>query len=123
MPPTLLFRGDDSLGERIQRAFPDCQVVKTLNTINAQVMVNPGRVPGDHDVFVSGNDATAKARVAEILRNWFGWKNVIDLGDITTARGPEAYVLMWVRLWGAPSGPPTSTSGWCEGNGHERLAR
>ncbi len=101
MPPTLLFRGDDSLGERIQHAFPDGQVVKTLNTINAQVMVNPGRVSGDHDVFVSSNDATAKARVAEILRNWFGWQNRIDLGDITTARGPEAYVLMWVRLWGA----------------------
>lgn len=63
-------------------------------------MVDPGRVPGEHDVFMSGNDPDAKARVAEILRKWFGWKNVIDLGDITTARGTEAYVLLWVRLWG-----------------------
>jgi predicted dinucleotide-binding enzyme len=64
-------------------------------------MVNPGRVPGEHDVFVSGDDAEAKKQVAAILREWFGWRNAIDLGDITTARGTEAYVLLWVRLWGA----------------------
>jgi predicted dinucleotide-binding enzyme len=80
MPPSLLFGGQHSLAERIQRAFPETKVVKTLNTINAEVMVNPGRVPGAHDVFVSGNDAEAKKRVAAILREWFGWQNVIDLG-------------------------------------------
>jgi predicted dinucleotide-binding enzyme len=64
-------------------------------------MVDPTRVPGDHDIFVSGNDAEAKAIVTGILRDWFGWKTVIDLGDITTARGTEAYLLLWLRLWGA----------------------
>jgi hypothetical protein len=101
MPPTLLFHGEDSLGERIQAAFPKALVVKTLNTVTAPVMVEPGRVRGEHDVFMSGNDAGAKARVASILRDWFGWKNVVDLGDITTARGAEAYLLLWLRLWGA----------------------
>jgi 8-hydroxy-5-deazaflavin:NADPH oxidoreductase len=102
MPPRLFTGSDDSLGERIQRAFPEAKVVKTLNTVTAQVMVDPTRVGGGaHDIFVSGNDAGAKARVAEILRGWFGWKNVIDLGDISTARGTESYLMLWVRLWGS----------------------
>ncbi len=102
MPPSLFVSNTDSLGERIQAAFPDTKVVKALNTINCQVMVDPGRVAGgDHDVFVSGNDAAAKGRVTEILRGWFGWKRVVDLGDITTARGTEAYLLLWIRMWGA----------------------
>jgi hypothetical protein len=98
MPPRLMFSGEDSLAERIQREFPDSKVVKTLNTINCQLMVDPGRVRGDHDVFMSGNDAHAKAQVATILREWFGWRNVVDLGDITTARGTEVYVLFWLKL-------------------------
>ena len=100
MPPTLFVFGDDSLGEQIQRAFRETKVVKALNTVNCQVMVDPSRVPGDHDIFVSGDDTAAKATVTEILRDWFGWKSVIDLGDITTARGTEAYLLLWLRLWG-----------------------
>lgn len=100
MPPTLFVSGNDSLGERIQRALPDTKVVKSLNTINAAVMVDPGRVKGDHDVFVSGNDPAAKAKAAELLRS-FGWKSVVDLGDITGARAAESYVLLWVRLWTA----------------------
>ena len=85
---------------RIQRAFRETKVVKALNTVNCQVMVDPSRVPGDHDIFVSGDDTAAKATVTEILRDWFGWKSVIDLGDITTARGTEAYLLLWLQLWG-----------------------
>jgi predicted dinucleotide-binding enzyme len=100
-PPTLTIANTDSLGESIQRAFPDAKVVKTLNTVNCGVMVDPARVPGDHDLFVSGNDAEAKQQVAEILGSWFGWKSVIDLGDISTARATEAYLLLWVRLYGA----------------------
>lgn len=101
MPPSLSVANTDSLGEQIQRAFPEVKVVKTLNTVNCQVMVDPARVAGgDHHVFVSGNDAGAKARVTEILRGWFGWRHVLDLGDITTARGTEAYLLLWLRLWG-----------------------
>ncbi len=63
-------------------------------------MVNPSLVPGDHDVFVSGNDKAAKAKVTEILKNWFGWRSVIDLGDISTARGVEQLLPLWVRLLG-----------------------
>lgn len=100
MPPTLSIVNDASLGERIQRDFPDVQVVKTLNTMNCNVMVDPGRVPGEHDVFVSGNNADAKAKVTALLES-FGWKRVIDLGDISTARGTEAYLLLWLRLWGS----------------------
>ena len=100
MPPTLSVCNTDSLGEQIQRAFPNVRVVKTLNTMNTNVMVNPGLVPGESDVFVSGNDAAAKTRVTEILKQWFGWRNVIDLGDITTARGVEMLLPIWLRLWG-----------------------
>jgi len=101
MPPTLFVANTDSLGEQIQRALPDTKVVKTLNTINCQVMIDPARVGGgDHDVFLSGNDAGAKGRVEEMLRA-FGWRSVIDLGDITSARATESYLLLWLRLWGA----------------------
>jgi len=106
MPPTLTVCNTDSVGEQIQRAFPDAKVVKTLNTTNVNVMVDPGQVAGgDHDIFVSGNDAAAKARVTELLRQWFGWRNVIDLGDITTARGVEMLLPVWLRLWGALGSP------------------
>lgn len=106
MPPTLFAGNTDSLGEQLQRAFPSVKVVKALNTINCQLMVDPGRVAGgDHDVFVSGDDAAAKGRVVEILRGWFGWSRVTDLGDITTARGTESYLPLWLRLWGALGTP------------------
>ena len=89
MPPTLFKSNTDSLGEQIQRTFPKVKVVKSLNTVNALVMVNPGQLKGaDHTIFLSGNDADAKSRVTELLRS-FGWKDIIDLGDITTARGTE----------------------------------
>jgi predicted dinucleotide-binding enzyme len=100
-PPAITMRGEDSLGEQIQAALPGTRVVKTLNTINCNVMVDPGRIAGEHDVFVSGNDADAKATVTGILKDWFGWKSVVDLGDISTARGTEGYILMWLRLYGA----------------------
>lgn len=101
MPPTLFLSNDTSLGETIQRTFPNTKVVKALNTVNANVMVDPAKVPGESDLFVCGNDAGAKAEVTRILKEWFGWKSVIDLGDITASRGTEAYLLLWLRLWGA----------------------
>ena len=104
-PPALSFRGEDSVGEQLQRALPRTLVVKTLNTVNCNIMVNPALLPGEHDIFVGGNDAGAKATVTGILKEWFGWTSVIDLGDITTSRGTEAYVLLWVRLYGATGGP------------------
>ena len=106
MPPSLTVCNTDSLAEQIQRAFPNVKVVKTLNTTNAQVMVDPARVAGgDHDLFISGNDAAAKARVTELLKRWFGWRSVIDLGDITTARGAEMLLPIWVRLMGVLGTP------------------
>jgi predicted dinucleotide-binding enzyme len=102
MPPTLFSGNTDSLGEAAQRLLPETKVVKSLNTVNCNVMVDPMRVGnGEHDLFVAGNDATAKAQVAEHLRTWFGWKSVIDLGDITASRATESYLPLWLRLWGA----------------------
>jgi predicted dinucleotide-binding enzyme len=98
MPPSLLVCNTDSLGEQIQRAFPEAKVVKSLNTMNCNLMVNPGLLKEDHIVFVSGNDAAAKATVTVILKDWFGWQSVIDLGDITTARGTEMVLPLWVSL-------------------------
>lgn len=88
----------DSLGEQIQRAFPETRVVKTLNTLNANVMADPSKLLEATDIFISGNDLDAKATVIRYLREWFGWRHVIDLGDITTARGVEMYVLLWHYL-------------------------
>ena len=101
MPPSLFVSNTDSLGEQIQRAFPAVKVVKALNTMNAHVMADPSLVAdGEHTVFVSGDDEQAKAQVTEILRS-FGWKHILDLGDITTARGTEMYLPLWLRIWGA----------------------
>jgi 8-hydroxy-5-deazaflavin:NADPH oxidoreductase len=94
---------NDSLGEQIQRAFPETKVVKTLNTVNANVMVDPAKLLERTHVFVSGDDIEAKATVVKILRDWFGWKEIIDLGGIETARGVEMYVLLWHTLRNAIS--------------------
>ena len=105
MPPTLLVSNTDSLGEQIQRRFPEAKVVKTLHTMNAYLMVDPAQLAGsDHTVFVSGDDAEAKARVSELLRS-FGWSDIMDLGDITTARGTEMVLPIWVRLFGVLQKP------------------
>jgi predicted dinucleotide-binding enzyme len=104
VPPTLAVCNTDSLAEQIQRTFPDAKVVKTLNTMTAPVMVNPSLVPGEHDVFVSGNDADAKAKVSDLLRS-FGWRNIVDLGDISTARGTEMLLPLWLRLLSAFKSP------------------
>lgn len=101
MPPSLSVSNTDSLAEQIQRTFPQLKVVKSLNTMNCYVMANPSLVPGDHNVFVNGNDAGAKTKVKDILKS-FGWKenNIIDLGDITASRGTEQILPIWVRLMG-----------------------
>jgi predicted dinucleotide-binding enzyme len=100
---TLTVCNDDSLGEQIQRAFPETKVVKTLNTVNANVMVDPAKLLERTHVFVSGDDIEAKAMVVRILRDWFGWNEIIDLGGIETARGVEMYVLLWHNLRNAIS--------------------
>jgi predicted dinucleotide-binding enzyme len=98
-PPRLAVANDDSIGEQIQRAYPDTRVVKALNTVNMQVMVDPASVPGDHVLFVGGDDDGAKAQVVELLGS-FGWPagRIIDLGDITGARAMEQYLVLWLRL-------------------------
>lgn len=101
MPPTLFVKDEDSLGERIQAAFPEARVVKALNTLTADLMVHPKDLAGgDHSVFVSGNDDDAKAVVTGLLRD-FGHTDVIDLGDLSTARGSEMLLPIWLRLMGA----------------------
>jgi hypothetical protein len=108
MPPSLSVSNTDSLGEQIQRRFPGTRVVKALNTVNAGIMVDPaGLRDGDHTVFVSGDDATAKAQVVALLES-LGWTDIMDLGDITTARGTEMYLALWVRLFGVLGTPAFS---------------
>ena len=97
-PPTLAINNTDSLGEVLQRGLPQTRVVKTLNTVNSDVMVKPAMIRGPHAVFVSGNDDGAKGKVKDILRG-FGWQQIVDLGDISSARGPEQYLPLWLRLY------------------------
>jgi 8-hydroxy-5-deazaflavin:NADPH oxidoreductase len=101
MPPVPAVSSDDSLGERIQRTFPDARVVKALNTMNCQVMVEPSLVPGAHDVFLCGDHEPAKAQVAALLES-FGWprERIVDLGGLSAARGMEAYLVLWLSLMG-----------------------
>jgi len=98
MPPLLTVCNYDSLGEQIQREHPTLRVVKALNTMNVDVMVHPKRVRGPHDALLCGNDSNAKSFVTKILIEWFGWENVIDLGDITNSRGMEMAVPLWISL-------------------------
>jgi predicted dinucleotide-binding enzyme len=96
-PPTLFVKDTDSLGEQIQSAFPEARVVKTLNTLTAELMVRPGQLGREHTVFVGGNDAAAKDVVTDLLRS-MGHTDVMDLGDITSSRGTEMYLPLWLRL-------------------------
>jgi predicted dinucleotide-binding enzyme len=100
---TLTVCNTDSLGEQIQRAYPETKVIKTLNTVNANVIVDPAKLLERTHVFVSGNDIEAKATVVRILRDWFGWRDIIDLGGIETSRSVEMYVLLWHSLRNAIS--------------------
>jgi 8-hydroxy-5-deazaflavin:NADPH oxidoreductase len=88
----------DSLGQRIQNAFPLAKVVKTLNTISCDVMVHPQSLRESHTVFLSGNDADAKSVVRDLLES-FGWRDVLDLGDVSTARATEGYLPLWLAMW------------------------
>jgi predicted dinucleotide-binding enzyme len=103
-PPSLFVKDTDSLGEQVQREFPEARVVKTLNTLNASLMVDPKSLGESSSVFVSGNDADAKAVVTELLTA-MGHDDVIDLGDISTARGTEMLLPVWLRLMGALGTP------------------
>ena len=102
-PPTLSICNDNSIAQEIQKLLPDCFVVKALNTMNCDIMVNPSSINnGDHNTFIAGNDENSKSKVIELL-NEFGWssENIIDLGDITNAIGLEMYLPLWLRIFGA----------------------
>ena len=99
-PPTLTVKDTDSLAEQLQRAFPTTRVVKSLNTLTAELMVHPDRLPEPTSVFVSGDDADAKQLVTGLLTE-LGHRDVIDLGGIETARGTEMWLPLWLRLMGA----------------------
>lgn len=104
-PPTLSIKDTDSLAEQIQRAFPDARVVKTLNTVNAAVMIDPAALAGGaHTIFLSGDDDDAKATASELLRG-FGWQDIVDLGDLSSARGAEMVLPLWLRLMGTLGTP------------------
>ncbi len=101
MPPILVpeLSNTTSAGEALQVRLPAAKVVKTLNTMNHLVMVDPGRVPGEHDVFLCGDHEEAKEEVVGMLRE-FGWRNPIDLGPLSAARGTEGLMPFWLRMWG-----------------------
>jgi 8-hydroxy-5-deazaflavin:NADPH oxidoreductase len=102
-PPSLSVCNTSSIGEEIQKAFPEVRVVKSLNTMSCHLMVNPLSLNnGDHDVFMGGNNANAKKTVSDLLES-FGWKpeHIIDLGDISSARGMEMILPIWLRLYGS----------------------
>jgi 8-hydroxy-5-deazaflavin:NADPH oxidoreductase len=105
-PPSLTVASTDSLAEQIQRAHPEAKVVKALNTVTTAVMVDPSSLGDSSNLFICGDDASAKAQVIEILET-FGWLSgdIIDLGDISAARGMEAYLLLWIRMMSALEGP------------------
>jgi 8-hydroxy-5-deazaflavin:NADPH oxidoreductase len=109
--PALFTDTTDSVAERIQRACPSARVVKSLNTVTAAVMVDPARVPGDHVIFVAGDDAAAKDQTRALLGE-LGWpaERVVDLGDITAARAAEGYVMLWVRMMQALGTPMFNVS-------------
>jgi predicted dinucleotide-binding enzyme len=108
MPPILVpsLSNTTSVGEAIQKAFPDVKVVKAFNTMNTNLMVNPSLIKGEHDVFICGNDEGAKTKVREMLDS-FGWKpsSIVDMGDITGSRGMEMILPLWIRLWGVYQSP------------------
>ncbi len=99
-PPTLTVKDTDSLAEKIQRTFPETRVVKSLNTVSCAVMVDPSRVgDGATTMFVAGDDAEARGLVISLLEA-LGWRDVIELEDLSAARGMEMWLPLWVRLMG-----------------------
>lgn len=108
MPPTMIpeLSNTNSLGEEIQKTFPETKVVKALNTMWVGFQVNPNLIAGgDHAAFICGNDADAKLKVKSLM-NEFGWKdeNILDLGDISSSRGTEAILPLWLRIMSAKQG-------------------
>jgi predicted dinucleotide-binding enzyme len=100
-PPRLFVSDDESLAERIQAALPEARVVKALNTVSNEIMVDPAQLGEPTHLPICGNDAEAKAVVTALLQGAFGWERILDLGDLSNARGTEAWLLLWTRLYRA----------------------
>jgi 8-hydroxy-5-deazaflavin:NADPH oxidoreductase len=100
VPPKLAISGEDSLGERVQRALPEAKVVKAFNIIGNPYFVDPGFREGQPTMLIAGDDEDAKRTVADILED-FGWPEPVDIGGIDGARELEAICIAWVKIGGA----------------------
>jgi len=97
MPPSLSVCNTNSLGEEVQKALPSAKIIKTLNIVNCDIMVDPGKAGEQPTMLICGNDAAAKTKVTSLLKN-LGWSDIIDLGDITKSRGTEMLLPVWLNL-------------------------
>lgn len=91
------WHGSTSLGEANQELLPDTRVVKTLNYLHNHLMTHPDELPEAPTGFYCGNDADAKAVVEQLLHD-FGWRDTMDLGDISASRYTEMLGAFWVPL-------------------------
>jgi 8-hydroxy-5-deazaflavin:NADPH oxidoreductase len=103
MPPSLFVVNTDSLAEQLQRALPEARLVKMFNTMNCNVMADPASLGQDSTIFLAGDDESARRTAAELARD-LGWTDVMDLGDLSAARGLEMYIPLWLRIWNAVGG-------------------
>lgn len=99
-PPKLSISGEDSLGERVQRALPDARVVKAFNTIGNPYFVDPSFSEGQPTMLIAGDDQEAKDTVRNVLTD-FGWSDTVDIGGIEGSRELEAICIVWVKIGGA----------------------
>jgi len=97
MPPSLSICNTNSLGEEVQKALPAAKVIKTLNIVNCEIMIEPNKAGQQPTMFICGNDSAAKASVTLLLKD-LGWADIIDLGDITKARATEMLLPIWLSL-------------------------
>jgi len=98
-PPKLSISGEDSLGERVQRALPDARVVKAFNIIGNPYFVDPLFEEGRPTMLIAGNDDDAKRTVTDLLAD-FGWSDIVDIGGIDGSRELEAMCIAWVKIGG-----------------------
>ena len=95
--PALSIGFNTSAGEQVQAWLPNSHVVKALNSITANAMLNPKSfIGGEPDMFIAGNDAAAKASVQQFLEG-VGW-GIVDLGDITKSRLIEPLAMIWITV-------------------------
>lgn len=96
VPPKYYGEFGNSIGEQVQHLLPEAKVVKTFNQMGVQIVVNPQREDGDPVLFLAGNDTEAKLQVSEIAKKW-GWKEVVDFGDISQSFWLETLVMLWIQ--------------------------